>query len=309
MDNLDLMYHLCFRPRAIRGRRPRPNGGHRRPRPICGVYAARYTSTCPTSEPIGRPSNFLEQQSFPDPVNTGDVFWDELNVKIKSLFEDVAIQRKRIHAKTSVRPKLKGTSSEVASMWRACDATLSMAREISHSLHQEDLIPYPEPVWFSFREFGTHTSHDITWWNEVVLELLAAKANDCRALATSASTGGALVAMAKEGNKLASEEEGGVLAERAAEEGGTTRASLGGDLAAEEGGEVAAEKGGGLSANLQKKNRNYLAAEEGERSNFINWKYYYQKIHNQNADTEEENKENQISDDEGELKAKWAQGA
>jgi hypothetical protein len=37
--------------------------------------------------------HFLEQQSFPHPLNTGDVFWDESNVKIKSLFEDVAIYR------------------------------------------------------------------------------------------------------------------------------------------------------------------------------------------------------------------------
>jgi hypothetical protein len=56
IEDLDLVYHLCFRPRAIRGRRPRPNGGHRRPRPVSGVYATRYSNTCPTSEPIGRTS-------------------------------------------------------------------------------------------------------------------------------------------------------------------------------------------------------------------------------------------------------------
>jgi hypothetical protein len=151
-----------------------------------------------------------------------------------------------------------------------------------------------------------YTYLDIPKWNELVLESLAAKANDCSTHAASASEGDVLAGRAREGDKLASVEEGCVLAE----EGGATRASVGGNLAAEDGGEIAAEKGGGISRDLQEKKWNNLAAEKSERSSFINWTYYYHKIHNQHADTDtEEENETSSSDDEGELKARWAQGA
>jgi hypothetical protein len=94
---------------------------------------------------------FLEQQSFPNPVKTGVVLWDDCNLKIKVLLEDVSAQRRRIHAKSSMTPKPKDTSAKVASMWKACDVTLGLARDIRHSLRQKGLIPYPEPLWFNSR--------------------------------------------------------------------------------------------------------------------------------------------------------------
>jgi hypothetical protein len=41
--------------------------------------------------------HFLEQQSFPHPMNTGDVFLDESNVKIKSLFEDQGVGDRNVY--------------------------------------------------------------------------------------------------------------------------------------------------------------------------------------------------------------------
>ncbi|KAJ1287567.1 hypothetical protein BS78_02G019900 [Paspalum vaginatum] len=166
MDNLD--DHLRFRPRAIWGRHPRPNGGHRRPRPISGVYSTRYPHLNPASEPIGRYRKFQELLQFPDPIATGQLDWDEGNHRLKNLFERVAETRLVIHRQAS----RKVTPEMLSGLWAVCNEYLREARDVSSKLIDQGQIPYPEPAWFSSRDTGIYRSFDLMPWIHTVAALV-----------------------------------------------------------------------------------------------------------------------------------------
>ncbi|EEC77941.1 hypothetical protein OsI_17284 [Oryza sativa Indica Group] len=170
-DELDQTYHLLYRPRAIWGRRPRPNGGRRRPRPIQGLFRVSHPAVNPTAEPIGR--QFLEQLDYPLPTITGSALLDETNLILHDFYKNISDIRSQIYNQQGLRLAKMNVVKEQA-LWEEAEELVCTSKKIFDSTNLDKKLLYPFPSWFNSRETRKKNYLDLTSW----VSLLETYANE-----------------------------------------------------------------------------------------------------------------------------------
>uniref|UniRef100_A0A0D9V4A9 Uncharacterized protein n=1 Tax=Leersia perrieri TaxID=77586 RepID=A0A0D9V4A9_9ORYZ len=150
------------------GRKPRPNFGRRRPRPVEGIYPKGSPPNPPGSAkawpflryPYVPIDPFPEPLSFPEPVLTNV---SEIDCHLKSVhgyYQRIARIRYCIYMKATRIPKdHTERARDIATLWGQHDQLWEEAAEKNNKLGFNSLS---EPSWFSLRTFGVLQASDYT---------------------------------------------------------------------------------------------------------------------------------------------------